>query len=111
MECTAGLRLINNNYTSDGSGRDRMMFQDAGFRGGREQMRDLPVHQKHCSNARAPGSGSNKVPMESYWNKFQTRPFNNSSRQASLITNKLGLAESRKFGSNKVPMESYWNKF
>lgn len=39
-----GLRLINNNYVPDGSGRDRLIYYDRSFRGGRECTNSFRPH-------------------------------------------------------------------
>lgn len=40
----SGLRLINNNYVPDGTGRDRLVYYDRGFRGGKECTNQFLAH-------------------------------------------------------------------
>lgn len=49
-----GLRLINNNYVADGSGRDRLIYYDRSFRGGRECSAAFSPHM--VSGPTGPGS-------------------------------------------------------
>jgi len=98
-ECNAGLHLINKNLTADGSGRDRMMFFDSGYRGGRNLMNDYPMHKNHVCSA----PYAHSPPMDVYWNKFQLRPYDNSSRTASMTRNLASLKESRAAGILSMP--------
>jgi hypothetical protein len=103
-ECNAGLRLINSNYTSDGTGRDCMMFFDAGYRGGKVLMNNYGSHQNHSTSAPYP----EKVPADKLWNKLGMRPYDNTSRYAALTKNVKGLAESRKYASMPtLPSEDF----
>jgi hypothetical protein len=103
-ECNSGLRLINANLTADGSGRDAMMFFDAGYRGGKVLMNNYGSHQNHASSAPYPP----KVPQDKLWNKLGMRPYDNTSRYASMTRNVKSLAESRLSASMPtLPSEEY----
>jgi hypothetical protein len=91
-ECNSGLRLINANYTADGSGRDRMTFFDAGYRGGQVLMNTIPSHMNHASSAPYPP----KIPADKLWNKLEMRPYDNTQRYASLTKNVASFKESIK---------------
>jgi len=95
-ECNAGLRLINANYTADGSGRDRMTFFDSGYRGGQVLMNTIPMHMNHASIG--PGVYEKPAP-DKLWNKLELRPFDNTSGKAMLTKNVASFKESIKHRS------------
>jgi len=94
-ECNSGLRLINANYTADGSGRDRMTFFDAGYRGGKVLMNTIPSHMNHACSVPYP----EKIPADKLWNKLEMRPYDNTQRYAMKTKNAASFKESIKHRS------------